>query len=225
MAFAILKLSYNHPGDSSLTGGICGTGFFIDSLTAITACHVLNRETLAPNAGHKYVRLWLLDRNGGTCTISDANVKLHPEIDTSVISFPMPVRDFSHAQISSEIVEVGAPVRGIGHVANTMPLVDAAWQGAELVLRSADTTRLIHDRDGQIKRRLTLNINAQDIAMQDVHGFELSFGSLIGMSGGPVIHSTTNMVLGMLSIGLPPDATVKTQTFAISISHIMDRIH
>jgi len=46
MAFAILKLSYIKPGDSSLTGGICGTGFFIDPQTAVTAHHVLNENII-----------------------------------------------------------------------------------------------------------------------------------------------------------------------------------
>lgn len=54
--------------------------------------------------------------------------------------------------------------------------------------------------------------------------FELSFASQVGMSGGPVVDAESRRVLGMLSIGLPPDANVKTQTFAVSIDQILERI-
>ena len=121
-------------------------------------------------------------------------------------------------------IAAGVRVRGIGHKGGEMPSVDAEWQGTELVIRTADLTPLVLDRDGYVKRPLTLHINAHDVKMRDVHGFELSFGSQVGMSGGPVIDAESGCVLGMLSIGLPPDANVKTQTFAVSIDQIVERI-
>lgn len=92
------------------------------------------------------------------------------------------------------------------------------------MIRTADLMQLVLDRDGHVKRPLTLHINAHDVKMQDVHGFELSFGSQVGMSGGPVVDAETGCVLGMLSIGLSADANVKTQTFAVSIDQIVERI-
>lgn len=224
MAFAILKLSYNEPGDSSLTGGICGTGFFLDSSTAITAHHLLNGETLEPNVGYRHVQLWLISRNGAICRIERSAVSLHPEIDTSVIRLPHPISGFPIYDVTPTAITAGIRVRGIGHKGNAMPSVDAEWQGKELVIRTADLTHLVLDRDGYVKRPLTLDINARDVKMRNVHGFELSFGSQVGMSGGPVVDAGTGCVLGMLSIGLPPDANVKTQTFAVSIDQIVERI-
>lgn len=51
-AFAILKVSYNRIGETPVTGGICGTAFFIDEYTALTANHVLNRLNYKPNDGY-----------------------------------------------------------------------------------------------------------------------------------------------------------------------------
>ncbi len=228
MAFAILKLSFNEPGDSSLTGGICGTGFFLDSTTAITAHHALNDLTLTPNLGYQHVRLWLISRNGGICRVEDSAVTLHPEIDTSVIRFPSPVSGFTIYDVTPMAVAVGNRVRGIGHKGNAMPSVDAKWQGTELVIQTADLMNLVLDRGGSVKRLVTLDVNAPDVKMLDVSGLELSFGSQVGMSGGPVIDAETGCVLGMLSIGLPPDVEVKTETFAVSIDEIIrlrHRIH
>lgn len=224
MAFAILKLSYNEPGDSSLTGGICGTGFFLDSSMAITAHHALNGQTLSPNVGFQHVLLWLISRSGAVCTIEHHAVTLHPELDVSVIRLPKPVSGFQVYDVTTKAIASGIRVRGIGHKGNTMPSVDTEWQGTDLAILAADLAQSVLDRDGYVERPLTLHINAHDVKMRDVSGFELSFGSQVGMSGGPVVDAETGCVLGMLSIGLPPDANVKTQTFAVSIVQILERI-
>ena len=224
MAFSILKLSYNEAGESSLSGGICGTGFFVDASTAVTAHHVLNEATLAPNAGYGNVLLWLISRNGQILRIESSAVDLHPDIDTSVIRLKNPMSGFVVYDVGSGDINAGIAVRGIGYEGTTMPRIDAKWQGQELVIRTADLAQVIQDRDGHVERSLTLHINANDIKMQGVRGFELSFGSQVGMSGGPVVYVENDLVLGMLSIGLPADANVKTQTFAVSIDEIMGRI-
>ncbi len=225
MASAILKLSYNEPGDSSLEGGICGTAFFLDPLTAITAHHALNGQTLAPNLGYRRVILWLISRSGAICRIETSAVSLHPEIDTTVIRLAKAMSGFQVHDVTTKPVTSGISVRGIGYQGNAMPSIDAAWQGEELVIRTADLMSLVLDRDGHVVRPLTLDVNARDVKMQDVPGFELSFGSQVGMSGGPVVDAESGCVLGMLSIGLPPDANVKTQTFAVSINSIAERIY
>ncbi|MCF8144780.1 MAG: serine protease [Deltaproteobacteria bacterium] len=224
MAFSILKLSYNEPGDPSLTGGICGTGFFVDASTAVTAHHVLNEATLAPNAGYKNVLLWMISRNGPIRRIDQSCVDLYPDIDTSVMLLQSPQSDFVVYDVASRDINAGTAVHSIGYEGNAMPRIDAQWQGRELVIRSANLAQAIQDRDGHVNRSLTLHINANDIKMQDVRGFELSFGSQVGMSGGPVVDIENDCVIGMLSIGLPADVNVKTQTFAVSINEIMDRI-
>jgi hypothetical protein len=223
MAFAILKLSYNRPGDSSLTGGICGSGFFIDSRTAITAHHCLNDDTFRPNAGFLHVLVWVITRRGLVRRIDQGAITLHPEIDTTIISLGDSISNVQVYDRAVGVAAAGQQVSGIGHVGNAMPSVNADWQGSELVIRSASLAGFNRDMDGCVKRPVTFDINANDIKMHGVRGFELSFGSQIGMSGGPVIDSSTGRVLGMLSVGLPPDSTFKTETFAISIDEISSR--
>lgn len=70
---------------------------------------------------------------------------------------------------------------------------------------------------------VTLDVDANDIKMSGVHGFELSFGTRVGMSGGPVIDRDSR-VLGMMSLGLPPDAVEKTATFAVSVAELLPRL-
>lgn len=223
MAFAILKLSYNQPGDSSLTGGICGTGFFIDSRTAITAHHCLNDETFRPNAGFRHVLVWVITRSGSVRRIDRDVASLHPEIDTTIISFRDSLSNVQIYGCAVGSVVAGQKVSGIGHVGNSMPPVNAEWRGSELVIRSASLVGAKRDVDGAVKRSVTFDISANDIRMHGVRGFELSFGSQVGMSGGPVVDSSTGTVLGMLSVGLPPDAILKTETFAVSIDEILSR--
>ncbi len=223
MAFAILKLSYNQPGDSSLTGGICGTGFFVDSRAAITAHHCLNNETFRPNEGLQHALVWVIERSGTIRQIERGYTSLHPEIDTTTISFPDPVTGVKIYECSVGGVSAGLNVDGIGHMGNSMPKVNAEWQSSELIIQSASLASVARDMCGFVKRLLTPNIDANDIKMHGVRGFELSFGSQVGMSGGPVVDSATSRGLGMLSVGLPPDSDAKTETFAVSIDEILKR--
>jgi hypothetical protein len=224
MAFAIFKLSYNEPGDSKLSGGICGTGFFVDPTTALTAHHVLNNDTFRPNPGFQHALLWIISRNGQIHCLERSYVELHPEIDTTVIRFEDPIRNVQIYDFATRGIVVGMLVRGIGHGGNVMPAVDAQWRGRELRITSVNLERTILDTDGHVKRLLTLHVNANDVKLQGVSGFELSFASQVGMSGGPVVDRDTGEVLGLLSLGLPPDSNVKTETFAVAKEEILKRL-
>lgn len=223
MAFAILKLSFNQPGDSSLTGGICGSGFFIDSRTAITAHHCLNDDTFRPNVGFRHVLVWMITRSGLIQRIDRDVASLHPDIDTTIISFRDSKSNVQVYACAAGGVAAGQKVSGIGHVGSSMPSISADWRGSELVIQSASLSCVTRDMDGCVKRAVTFHVSANDIKMQGVLGFELSFGSQVGMSGGPVVDNRTGRVLGMLSVGLPPDSILKTETFAVSIDEISRR--
>lgn len=223
MSFAILKLSYNHPGESSLTGGICGTGFFIDHSTAISAHHVLNIDTFTPNAGFRYCQVWILSRNGLIAPINQHLLKRHPEIDTTVVKFDKPQSRIKVYALADHRPGVGTEVYSIGHIGNMMPQVEAHWPEKSLKITEAKLDSVACDKTGYIKNILTLNVNAQDVQLQNTTGYELSFGSQVGMSGGPLINKETNEVIGLLSLGLPMDASIKTQTFAVSIGEVKKR--
>ena len=120
-------------------------------------------------------------------------------------------------------IDVGLNVSGLGHVGSAMPTLSPQWQGSQLTIRSTSLGDVIRDLDGQVKRSVILAVNADDIKMRGVRGFELSIVSQVGMSGGPVLDRSTGRAVGMLSLGLPADSNVKTETFAVSIGEITDR--
>lgn len=91
--FAVVKISYNTPGETPVTGGICGSAFLINDSTVITANHVLNSKNYAPNAGFKLVQYWLLNR--GKILIIPLfkdYLKSIEEIDATIITLPESVK-------------------------------------------------------------------------------------------------------------------------------------
>lgn len=221
--FAVLKLSYNNAGDASVIGGVCGTGFFIGPGAAISAYHVLNQNTFTPNSGYRRCQVWLATRRGHIVPLQYAHVSTHHEFDTTVIRIataePRAV-DWPHRTASSQ--QLGRPVQAFGHIGGSMPkLVGVEWRGGSLHIESADLDSVVSDQMGCVIKDLLLSVQANDVHLENVKGFELSFGSKVGMSGGPAIDETSGELIGMLSIGLPPDAATKTQTFAISIEQIL----
>lgn len=222
MAFAILKLSYNQPGDSSVEGGICGSGFFINSRTAVTAHHCLNNNTFRPNTGFRNALFWIITRRGLVIRIDRNFASLYPDFDTTIISFRDSMSNVQVYECAIDGIVDGLKVLGIGHIGNSMPPIDAEWQGSEFVIKSASLAGVMRDMDGFVKPHL-IDINGNDVRMHCVLGLKLSFCSYVGMSGGPVVDSNTGKVIGMLSYGLPRDSSVKTETFAVSINEILSR--
>lgn len=220
MAFAILKLSYSAPGDTSVIGGVCGTGFFVGVDTALTAHHVLSEVTFTPNSGFRHCALWIATRDGRLYDLTRDLVHFYPELDTTLIRFPAPVHAAHVYRLPAYPASAGLLVRGIGHLSDAMPRADAVWQDDRLLINSITLDNAVRDRSGYIKRLVTLHVDADDVKIHGVHGFELSFGSRVGMSGGPVVDEASGKVFGVLSLGLPVDRHEKTETFAIAIERI-----
>ncbi len=226
MPFAIIKLSFNNPGDTNLTGGICGTGFFIDCNRAVTAHHVLNANTFSPNAGYMHCYNWIITRKGRIVPIIKDDAQFFPESEITVISVDENAPTDEIYILDDCSLEDGLSVEAFGHIGNAMPQIEASWNGPMLNITSAclDSNRC--DADGTIIRSVNMCINARDIKLDGVNGFELSFPSRVGMSGGPVVSKKTNKAIGMLSLGLPADCDIKKSTFAVSsieINRILER--
>ena len=223
--FAILKLSYNEPGDSSLVGGICGTGFFVGPSTAITANHVLNDSTFTPNTGFRHCRVWLIMREGTIYSIDPHATKPFPMIDTTVIRLNGDKEEsFWSDRFDRSPVVRGAKVRGFGHIGSAMPKMDVKWDGDVLRITKVDLASAYSDRSGHVAKVLEFDVNANDVKLKNVRGFQVSFPSRVGMSGGPVVNAENGQVLGMLTFALPPDADIRTQTFAVSINEIIQQV-
>jgi hypothetical protein len=220
MAFALLKLSFNQPGEPTLTGGVCGTGFFMDNSTAVTAHHVLNESTFEPNIGFRHCCFWILSRSGAVVQLGRRFLQGYPEIDATALRFDRPQVGVAVYTLPSYEPEIGTKVCGVGHIGDVMPQVKARWEGQSIVITQADLESVICDKTGQIKRIAKLEVATRDVKLKNVAGYELSFGTNVGMSGGPLVGQQTGQALGLLSFGLPPDSYTKTQTFAVAMDEI-----
>lgn len=224
MAFAILKLSYNNIGDTTLEGGICGSGFLIDSRTAITAHHVLNENTFQPNTGYRSCKLWILTRLGSVITLERRHIVEFPEIDTSIIRIEKNgLTETIHPIFKEGGGEIGM-VEGLGHTGNAMPSIKANWSSVSLIIERVDLQSVMCDQQGTILRKANLSVRSKDVNIENISGYEVSFGSRVGMSGGPLLSRDNREVLAMLSFGLPADAVEKTRTFAVAINEIIRRL-
>jgi len=223
MTFAILKISYNNIGDSTVEGGICGTGFFIKPKNAISACHVLNRSTFTPNRGYMFCDVILISPNGFIYPIKMSQITEYPEIDTSVINFNSVPQNTSVYSTSIDADICGRDVKSYGFIGNRMPIIDANWVNNSFKVNSVNLSSVIKNESGSVLRYFKMSINGNDVKLSNIYGFEVSFKSVVGMSGGPLI-DMNGKVIAMLSFGLPADSNEKTQTFAIAIDEILSRI-
>lgn len=224
MSFAILKLSYNNPGESSLVGGICGSGFFIEESVGITANHVLNNNTLEPNAGYTHCQAWILTRNNIIYPIEKDMLYTIPDIDTTVINLKEKIPDSEVYLTSGSPIHKDLLISSFGYIGSQMPVLNASWKNESLFISDAKLDSVCCDQSGKIMGIKTMTVNAVDVKMENINGFEVSFISRVGMSGGPVLTQENNEIVGMLSFGLPSDADVKTSTFAVNIEEITNRI-
>lgn len=223
--FSILKLSYSHIGETSLTGGICGTAFFIDKYTALTANHTLSRANFKPNDGYKRCQYWLISRTNVIIPIERNNLKDYPEIDTTLITFDEPQRGVTVLKLADTAPTIGEKIYSKGYVGNQMPDVKkVSWTSDRLIIESCDLRSVIADQEGFVKSIKTLTVNTNAIKVSNITGVETSFSGIVGMSGGPLIRQFSNEVIGLMSIGLPPDVPEKTTLFAISVEEIKRKI-
>lgn len=225
MAHAILKLSYNKIGENIITGGICGTAFFINEKMALTANHVLGESNYRPNEGFSFCQYWLVSRKGRSIPLSVKQIKSYPSIDTSTIAFESPQISEKSYKVSNELPISGEEVISYGYISGGMPDVKSKWQIDHLAIERAKLSGHIADKDGSIVAIKILDINANDIKLGKVQGIEVSFPGMVGMSGGPLISKRTNKVIGILSIGLPPDVPIKKTIFAISMYEVIRNIN
>lgn len=225
MAFAVFKLSYNIAGETPVTGGTCGAGFFISPRMALTSYHVMNHKELrSPNPGFQYCRYWILTPLGTAILLKSEMIHEHPEIDMTVLEFNESVDGANIYNLSESVHNVGEEVYSRGYEGGKMPSMNAEWINDELAIHSFDLSSVTSNKKGYIKRKLQMNVSALDVNLRDISGFETSFGGTEGMSGGPLLSQVSDEVIGLMSFGLPKDIHVKEQLFAISRDEIQKRI-
>ena len=222
MSFAILKLSYNAIGDQQLEGGICGSGFFINKRTFLTAHHVLNSKSKLPNKGFKYCQFWLISRTNQIIEVTDEFIKDFSTIDTSMIKFSND-QNVSCRKINENRPKVGDKISNLGYIGSSMPKIDAHWCSTKLSIKSADIANSRADGFGIINSISKMKITSNDVNINDKTIITTSYPGIIGMSGG-ASQNEMNEINGILSLGLPPDVQKKAFMGAIWIKEVLEII-
>jgi hypothetical protein len=105
-----------------------------------------------------------------------------------------------------------------------MPLLNITWGSSGLIISSCNYNHTSVHVQGHIKSLPIITIFANDIKLNNIKGFETSYGGVIGMSGGPLIVTESDEIIGLMSIGLPPNLKMKKTLFAISLNEIMPKV-
>lgn len=218
--FAIVKLSYNENGESSVVGGICGSAFLINDSTVITAHHVLNSK-VKPNEGYKYYQIWLLNRNDNLIIpIEQKQFEDYKEIECTVIHLHKPLNGIPFLSIESNDVKNGDEVYSLGHIGDKMPVTKAEWNSGKLLIQKYSLKNLVADNNGKVQEIKKVTVRANDVNIVDVEVIQPTFGAIEGMSGGPLIRKGTNKLIGLMSFGLPADSVKKEIVYAISSNEL-----
>lgn len=220
MVGLIFKISYNNPDDNNLTGGICGSAFFISKNTILTAHHLLNKSTFIPNLGFSNCQVWFISENNLILELQQGQIELFPNLDSTLVRLSDDL-DINHFELNNDDVSIGDSCSSYGFNVALTPALDISWEGLRLKIRNVNLASSISNRVGYIKRQLTIDVSSIDVNMNGVLGIETSFSGVVGMSGGPLTLSGTNIVIGMMSIGLPMDVHDKTSVFAVSSKNLI----
>ena len=220
-AFAIVKLSYNSPGETPVTGGICGSAFLINDTTAITAYHVLNKN-IKPNNGFKHCQFWLIKRtNKLIIPLNKEFFKYFPNIETTIIKLNYPLTKTNKIKLKKNNFNINDPVYNIGHVGGAMPIINAEWVNNILVIHDYSLSNVKSDSIGSIKTIKNCTVHTNDVNLNNIIVIQPSFKAIQGMSGGPLINKNSNKLVGLMSFGLPADSVRKDVVFAISVNEII----
>ena len=223
MTGLILKLSYNYIGDSNVVGGICGSFFFLQADKAITANHVLNRANFKPNEGFALCQFWLIIQPNYIIELKAENITEYSEVDSTIIELEQP-HQYEIRKIALTPFLIGIECENEGFIAGEMPALNIIWGPKGLIISSCNYNGTSIVARGHIKSLPIITISANDIKLNNIKGFETSYGGVIGMSGGPLIATETGEIIGLMSIGLPADLKIKKSLFAISLSEILSKV-
>ena len=222
MTYAILKLSNDKIGGTSLTGGICGSAFFIKENLALTANHVINTQTIGPNTGYKLYQYWLLGKDGSVIEFAKSDIKDYPDYDTTTITISK--NTGQTLELTSESPNIDDDIYNEGFVSDGMPILETTWTSNRLEITKCNLSGLNANGNGKIKDIKKITLNANDVKLNNIEIIEASYPGRKGMSGGPMLNSKSEQVIGIMSIGFPEDATIKTSVSAVSILEIMRKL-
>jgi len=224
MIWAIVKLSYKKIWNNDLVWGICGTAFSIDKETALTANHVLNKSTFAPNEGYNFCEVFLCVEPNIIIKIEESDLNYFPGIDTTEINLEnqisLPAYKVSKAKITDN-----EKVFNIWFIGAKMPQhIDFIWKKSWLDLKFIIFGNVKTYWRWEIINHI-MNINWNDVKLKNIPWYITSFPWIVWMSWWPLINERNNKIIWLMSMWLPTDVQIKTNLFAVSIKEILKRIN
>jgi hypothetical protein len=217
-AWAIVKISYD-PATKKAEGGSCGTAFFINETTFVTAHHgnEVNSAMLKPNAGYPNVRVFLANTQGDI--IDDfLIVKRAPEFDLALgrIGKANPAVRVCELQTA---ISAGEKVYNIGFPTDQdIPDYSFLIEGQKLIIQRIRMNAAI--QEGCIQAIRSVTINSNDVNLQDKMVAVLDHSSRIGFSGGPLVSKSSGKVIGFMSFVVPKEFDPQAPAAAIRMSDI-----
>ena len=103
-------------------------------------------------------------------------------------------------------------------VSDTYSVRARPWSRVEDVLGWFDLSTLRQARRSIVRTIRTATVAGADVRLDGVRVIEFDGGGVQGMSGGPLIHSASGHVAGILSFGLPNVGKVKDVVYAMPVA-------
>lgn len=216
--WAIVKVSYD-PATLKAEGGSCGSVFFVDETTFVTAHHgaEVDSGVLRPNPGYPNVRVFLANSRGDI-------------IDDFWITKRVPEYDLAIGRISRQHPAVrvcplatgvapGDKVYNIGFpIDQGVPDYSLRIDGHKLIVQRIQMTPFI--QDGSVKSIKKVTVRANDVNLSDKTVAILDYASRVGFSGGPLVSKRSGKVVGLMSFVIPKAVDPNTPVVAIRMADI-----
>ena len=217
--WAIVKISYD-PATMKAEGGACGTAFFINDTTFLTAHHLITTKTsdlFTPNIGYPRARL-LLANSQGDMIESFQIVARVPEYDLAIGRIEKPHSAIracplqSNIQLGDEVYNLGFPTdQGISDYS-------FAIKGQELVVSRIRLNPSI--QQGAVRTIKQVSLSANDVSLQNKTVAIMDYSSRTGFSGGPLVSRHSGKVIGLMSFVIPKELDPSTPAAAIRMADI-----
>ncbi len=182
-SFALFMVSYNAQG-AEAEGGVAGTVFFISPNQAVTAYHVINEKSFAPNQGFQKKRLWLVHEGHAPIEVKPEFLKTDRLRDLTLIRIPKAVAK-RYVFDTQAAAAPNMAVESEGFVASSAgPVLER--RGADLAIVAVPRLHRVFAK-GLVIRKAPVDLKAQDVELSNSPSLELTYEPIKGMSGGPVV--------------------------------------
>jgi hypothetical protein len=162
----------------------------------------------------------VVERSGAVTALREQSLHSYPAHDACVIEGFQSATRYPVSQKTGVIASCNLK----GYRANAAPFtcqLNTAGTAIDLVkprIRSA-----AQDYSGLVPRSVVFDVKAADMTLVQKPGFMVDVRASIGLAGGPMLDAADGSVVGICVLGLPADASEKTQIGIIDIRPFLYR--